>query len=128
MNPEKQKYYGMVYEEVDLRKMFAVNVDDVFIDDDAQEAAIQMNFLDYLRTIFGCILNRINEIEDKGEKKFLKLQSLFTGPSKIMTPGTVTPMSPKTPPKNTRDRGMQTLAARKRGIDVATMVEDDLAV
>lgn len=35
MNPEKQKYYGMVYEEVDLRKMFAVNVDDVFIDDDA---------------------------------------------------------------------------------------------
>jgi hypothetical protein len=37
MSPENQNYYDMVYEGVDLARLFQMNVDDVFFDDDAQE-------------------------------------------------------------------------------------------
>jgi hypothetical protein len=86
-----------------------------------------MNFNDYLRQILFRIINKIQEIEDKSEKKFLKLDRLFAG---SVQASVATPLESrsKTPRANTRDRGMQTMVARKRGTDMATMTTDDLLV
>ena len=78
MNGETS-YYDLVYEELNLDQLMKVNVIDVYFDEDAQESQIQINLWDYFQHVFKTIEQKIDGIKNQTDKKFLKMDMIFSG-------------------------------------------------
>lgn len=77
MAPQKMTYLKMIWENMDFKMLLKQDMENVFVDSKGEKNKENLSFSSYLATVLDKLSSKINKIEYKHDKQYLKVDKLF---------------------------------------------------